>query len=102
MTKTRMGAELVCSWPIRLFTGELDRAEDRLRLVDGLVVLVGGVGVRDGPAARLDVHAPVLYDNGTDVDRRVEVAIPGQVADRAAVGAALLGLQLVDDLHGPH
>ena len=44
----------------------------------------------------------VLDDDGADVDRGVEVAVPGEVADRAAVGAALDRLQLVDDLHRPH
>ena len=88
--------------PVRLLAGQLDGAEDRLRLVDRLVVLVGRLGVGDGAAARLDVDLAVLDDDGADVDRGVEVAVPGEVADRAAVGAALDRLQLVDDLHRPH
>src|SRR3954463_8693744 len=106
MTSTRMvttgGAEFVGSWPVRLFAGKLDGAEDRLCLVDGLVVLVRRVRVGDGSAPRLYVNAAVLHHDGADVDRRVEIAIPGQVADRATVGASFVRLQLVDDLHGSH
>ena len=51
------------------------------------------------PAAGLHVRDAVLDDDGADVDAGVEVARVGQVADRAAVGAALDRLELVDDLH---
>src|SRR5665647_1230946 len=77
------------SGPVRLFAGNLDGAEDRSRLVHRLGVLVGGLGVGDGAAASLDMELAVLGDDGADVDRGVEVAVPGEVADRAAVGAAL-------------
>ena len=76
--------------------------EDRLRLVHRLAVLEVGLGVRDRAAARLDVGDAVLDDDGADVDRGVEVAVEAEVADRAAVGAALVGLELVDDLHRAH
>ncbi len=42
---------------------------------------------------------PSLQHDGADADAGVEVAGVGQVADRAAVGAALDRLELVDDLH---
>src|SRR5215212_1190335 len=97
MTRTR-----TASRPIRLFAGDLDGAEDRARLVHRLVVLVGRLRVGDGAAASLDVELAVLADDGPDVDRGVEVAVPGEVADGAAVPPALDLLQLVDDLHRPH
>src|ERR1700743_3603999 len=81
------------SGPIRLGAGNLDRAEDRSRLVHRLVPLVVRLRVDDGAAARLHVHAAVLDHDGADVDRRVEVDVPAQVADRAAVGGALHPLQ---------
>src|ERR1700761_4664444 len=87
------------SGPVRLGAGDLDRAEDRARLVHRLVPLVVRLRVDDGAAAGLHVHAAVLDHDGADVDRRVEVAVPAQVADRAAVAAALDRLELVDDLH---
>ena len=96
MTRTLLHGHSGCS------AGQLDGAEDRLRLVHRLVVLVGGLGVGDRAAAGLDVDLAVLDDDGADVDRGVEVAVPGEVADRAAVGAALVRLELVDDLHRPH
>ena len=39
----------------------------------------------NGAAARLDVDLAVLDHNRADVDRGVEIAVPGEVADRAAV-----------------
>ena len=62
--------------------------------------LGGRVGVGHDPAARLEVGLAVAHERRADVDAGVEVAGVGQVADRAAVGAALDRLQLVDDLHG--
>ena len=61
-----------------------------------------GLGVRVGhdPAPGLEVHLAVLDEARADVDAGVELARVGQVADGAAVGAALHGLDLVDDLHG--
>ena len=81
---------------------ELDRPQHRLRLGDRLAVLVGGHGVGDGPAPGLQVRDAVLDDDGADVDRGVELAGVAQVADRAAVAAALDRLELVDDLHRAH
>ena len=61
--------------------------------------LVVGLGVGDGAAAGLDVGDAVLEHHRADVDAGVEVAGVAQVADRAAVAAALDRLELVDDLH---
>ena len=69
------------------------------RLGHRLLVLVVGLGVGDGAAAGLDVGDAVLDHDGADVDAGVEVAGVAQVADRAAVAAALDRLELVDDLH---
>ena len=60
---------------------------------------LAGMRVGDGAAARLQVRDAVLDDDGADVDRGVELAGVGEVADRAAVAAALDRLELVDDLH---
>ena len=62
---------------------------------------------RRGRRRRRCRHRPgrgpaVLDHHRADVDRGIEVAVPGEVADRAAVGAALVRLELVDDLHRPH
>ena len=72
---------------------------DGLGLVDRLLELVGGLGVGDRAAAGLDVRAAVLDHDRADVDAGVEVAGVAEVADRAAVAAALDRLELVDDLH---
>src|ERR687891_2403177 len=94
MTSTRIGLR-----PLRLPRGELDRLEDRSRLADALVVLALGLCVDDGPAARLNVDLSVLDHHCADVDGGVEVAGEAQIADRSTVGAALMRLELVDDLH---
>ena len=51
------------------------------------------------PRAGLHVRDAVLDHDRADVDAGVEVARVAQVADRAAVEAALRRLELVDDLH---
>ena len=68
-------------------------------LAHRLLVLVVGLGVGDGAAAGLDVRDAVLDHDRADVDAGVEVAGVAEVADRAAVAAALDRLELVDDLH---
>ena len=62
--------------------GELDRAQHRPRLGLGLRELVRWLGVGDRAAAGLHVGEAVLDDDRADVDRRVEVAGVGEVADR--------------------
>src|SRR3954451_15613710 len=99
MTSARMGSG---SGPVRLGRGKLDRAEDRLRLLERFTVLVVGLGVGDRPASRLHVNLAVLDDDRADVNRRVEAAVEAEVADGAAVGTALVRLELVDDLHRPN
>ena len=102
-TRTRIwsagGRPAADSRPVGLLEGELDGAQDGPRLGLGLGQLVGGPGVRDGPAPGLDVGHAVLDHDGADVDAGVEVARVAQPPDRAAVPAALDGLELVDDLH---
>ena len=71
----------------------------RLGLVDALLELGLGVAVVDDAAAGLDVEGAVLHHRGAERDADVHVAAGGEVADAAAVDAALLGLELVDDLH---
>src|SRR3954469_15264950 len=90
------------SRPVWLSCGQRDRALDRLGLVDGLLVLVVGLGVGHGAAAGLDVGGAVLDDDRADVDAGVQARRGAEGPDRAAVAAALDGLELVDDLHGPH
>src|SRR5436853_701080 len=97
MTRTR-----IRSGPVRLFAGNLDRAEDGAGLVDRLGVLVAGLRVGDGAAARLDVQLPVLDDDGADMDRGVEVAVPGEVADGDAVATQLDRIELCIDLPPPY
>ena len=53
------------------------------------------------PRAGLHVRDVVLDHDRADVDAGVEVAGVAQIADRAAVEAALHRLELVDDLHRP-
>src|SRR5690606_19508279 len=59
-----------------------------------------GNGIVDDAGAGLDVQHAVLDDGGADGDGGIHVAVPGQVADRTRVDAALDRLQFVDDLHG--
>src|SRR5947199_3709043 len=96
---------LVSSSPSRqleLLTTELDRLRHRRRLGDRLLVLVVGPGVCNGAAPRLHVRHPVAHDECADVYRGVEISAVAEVADRAAVPAALHRLELVDDLHRAH
>src|SRR4051794_5077025 len=88
-------------WPLRLPDGELNRAHHAARLRARLLVLVVRLGVGDRAAAGLDVGGAVLADDGADADAGVEVARVAEVADRAAVRAALDRLELLDDLHRP-
>src|SRR5215470_1386646 len=85
--------------PIPLFTRQLHCGHNRpcFRLRLGHLIL--GLTVRHDAAAGLHVDAAVLDHGRADVDAGVEVAGVAQVADRAAVGAALDGLELIDDLH---
>ena len=87
---------------IGLAAGKLDRAHRGGRLGDRLLVLVRGLGVGDRAAAGLHVGDAVLDDDRADVNRGVEIAGIAEVADRAAVAAALDRLELVDDLHRAH
>ena len=53
------------------------------------------------PAPRVDVGLAVAQDRAPDRDRRVEIAVVAEVADRAAVQAAPLALGGGDQLHRP-
>ena len=70
-------------------------------LRERFAVLVRGVRVGHHAGAGLQVRDVVLDHDRADVDAGVEVAGVAQIADRAAVEAALHRLQLVDDLHRP-
>ena len=60
-----------------------------------------GTRAGDDPGARVDVGLAVLEDRAPDGDRRVEVAVVAEVADRAAVQPAALALRGGDQLHRP-
>ena len=60
-----------------LLLGELDRGLERAELVQALLVLGGGIGVGDDPAARLQVRDAVAQHERADRDARVELAPPG-------------------------
>src|SRR5262249_36887138 len=81
--------------PLRL----LGRAEQRLGLVDALLLLGLGIGIGDDAGAGLHVHGAVLDQRGAQHDAAVELAGGGEIADRAGIESALLLLELVDDLH---
>ena len=86
-------------WPVGLLHRHLDRPQHGPGLGLGLRELVVGPRVGDRAAAGLHVGHAVLEHHGADVDAGVEVAAVSEVADRAAVDAALDRLELVDDLH---
>ncbi len=54
------------------------------------------------PGAGLDRHLAPAGDERADGDAHLHVAAAVEVAHRAGVGPAPGGLELVDDLHGPH
>src|SRR5439155_27388028 len=58
------------------------------------------IGIGDDAAADVDVDLLWRRNHRADRDVELDVPIAGDVADRAAVGAAADGLELVDDLHG--
>src|SRR5688572_3596884 len=68
-------------------------------LVQGLAVLLFGIGIGNDTAPCTEVYAAVAGDCGADGNARVEVAGHAEVADRAAVDAALGQLELGDDFH---
>ncbi len=72
----------------------------RLRLALGL--LGSGIAVGDDAGARLHIDAAVLDEGRAQNDAAVHLAIGREIADAAAVGAALFLLEFVDDLHGAH
>ncbi len=61
-----------------------------------------GHAVVDHAPARLDVGRLPLDDDGPQGDARIHVAGEIDVADGPGIRTALVGLDLVDDLHGPH
>src|SRR5262249_16721848 len=77
-------------------------ADQSAGLVLALLVFALRHRIRDDAGAGLDVHDAVLHDGGAEHDAGVHGAVGGEVADGAAVDAAALGLQLLDDLHRPN
>ncbi len=77
-------------------------AEQGLGLVHAFLLLGGRIGIVDNSRARLHMHSPVLHDGGAQHDAGIHLAARTEIADAAGIGAALLLLQLVDDLHRPH
>src|SRR5215207_6546579 len=81
--------------------GLLGGPEQRLRLVDALGLLALGHAVINDAGARLDVPAAVLHEGGAQDDAGVHLTVRAEIADGAGIEAALVLLQLVDDLHRP-
>ncbi len=81
---------------------QLDRPPHRRRLVLRLLELALGHAAGHDPGARVEVGDAVLQDRAADRDRRVQVAVVAEVADRAAVEAPPLALGRGDQLHRPH
>ena len=70
-------------WPgRRLSSGQVDCPAQRRGLVLGLLELALRDGARDDPRAGVDVGQAVAQDGASDRDRRVEVAVVAEVADR--------------------
>jgi hypothetical protein len=69
-------------------------------LVLGFLEFGFGVGIGDDAGAGADGEASVFGDGGADADAEVHVAVEGDVADGAAVGAARFVFEVGDDLHG--
>ena len=53
-------------------------------------------------SAGLHIHLAVFHNGGAQHDASVHFAIRREIANTAGIDAALVPLQLVDDLHGPH
>src|SRR5215475_10122779 len=116
MTRTPSCFHLgACSWSAWLFMRHLlpassgacktlrffGGAEQRLGLVDALLLLRLGIGVGYDACARLHIHHAVLDQGRAQDDAAVELACGGKITDRAGVEPALVLLELIDDLHGP-
>ncbi len=78
-----------------------DGAEKGLRLVDGFHILVGGIGIGDDSGSGLDVGFAVLQQAGPERDAGIMRSVEAEITDRTRVGAALVFLHRVDDLHRP-
>ena len=59
-----------------------------------------GIRVGDDAGAGSDENFFAFHHDGADDDAGVEIAVVAEVADGAGVKAALLRLQLADNLHG--
>src|SRR6266513_2929913 len=77
--------------------------QDGLRFGFRFGELARRIRVGDDAGARLHDDAVLEDEGGANRDRGVQVRrAPADVAHGAGVGAAPLGLELVDDLHGAH
>src|SRR4051794_39509403 len=73
--------------------------ECRASLVERLLELRGGVGVRHDASASLHVGQTIFDDHCADRDGHLHVAVETEEPSRAGVGATLIALELGDDLH---
>ena len=67
----------------------------------GLLELLLGDRSGDDTGTRVDVRLAVLEHGAPDGDRRVEIAVVAEIADRPAVQPAPLAFRRGDELHRP-
>src|SRR5205809_7428149 len=80
----------------------LGGGSERAGLVLRLAPFVLRNRIGDDPGGGLHVEPAILHYAGANGDGEIEVAVEAEVTRRARVDAALLGLELVDDLHRAH
>src|SRR4051812_33605488 len=69
--------------------------------VERLLVFAFWIGVPDDSRAHMITRLAAAADDGPNRDAHVTIAIETDIAQRARVEIAALGLEFVDDLHGP-
>ena len=84
------------------FPGLADGLVQRAELVRHLLQFAFGVALRDDARPGLIVKGVVAADECADGDGLVEIAVEPDEADAPAVDAAVVGLDLRNELHGPH
>lgn len=71
------------------------------RLVETFLIFVFSYGIIDNAAARPETDGVFRMHQSSDRDIAIHIAVEADITDSPAVNAAPVGLELLDDFHGP-